>query len=242
MRVSFGAMVSLLGSLGVLLSGCSYQGAIDTPATQKVTWFSYLNGDDIRADCRPGAPTHFRFVYNGTYNDQVRSYEVVADGSGGAVQTTRVQGRPNLTSVAISGFADLMAPWRWTKSIVDLTAAQADDLGQALNESGFFVPLESRLVLHSIGYWWIVVGCNNGSFQFNAWDHPSPEFEALAFPGVLLAKDTTGIPMTDSRIIPPSERSEPATRRISESDAGPTFRIEVDRNGLVGFAPLIPAI
>ena len=236
------ALAPVFASLGLLLAGCTYQGAIDTPVTQKATWFSYLNADDIRASCRPGAPTQLRFVYNGTYNDQVRSYELVADGSGGATQTSRVQGRPNLTSIAISGFSDLMAPWRWTRSTANLTSAEADALGSALRQSGFFVPLEDRLVLHSIGYWWIVAGCNDGEFVFHAWDHPSPAFDALTFPDLLLARDSTGVPITSARIIPPSERSVPATRRISESDAGPTFQVEVDGNGLVGFAPLIPPI
>ncbi len=230
------------GILTLLLTGCTYQGAIDTPPTQKVTWFSYLNADDIRASCQAGSPTQFRFIYNGTYNEQVRSYELVADGSGGAVQTSRVQGRANLTSLAISGFSDLLAPWRWQKSTVRLTREEADALGTALARSGYFEALEDPLVLHSIGFWWIAAGCNEGKFHFNAWNHPSPDSDQLAFPRILLAKDSTGIQITPPRVIPPSERSVPATRRVSESDAGPTFRIEVDRDGLRGFSPLIPPI
>lgn len=239
MRVSAGVLASIVA---LLPAGCAYQGAIDVPLTQKATWFSYLNADDIRATCAPGAPTQFRLTYNGTYNDQVRTYEVVADGSGGALQTSRVQGRANLTSIAISGFSDLLAPWRWTQSTAKLSDVEAEALGQALSESGLFVPLAKRLVLHSIGYWWLVAGCNDGAFVFKAWDHPSPEFDSLSFPPVLLAQDLTGLPITEARIVPPSERSEPSTRRVSESDAGPTFRIEVDRDGLVGFSPLIPPI
>jgi len=235
--------VALALSLGLaLLPACSYQGAIDTPVTQKATWFSYLNGDDIRARCRPGASTEFRLVYNGTYNEQIRSYEIVADGSGGAVQTSRVQGRANLTSLAIGGFDDLLAPWRWTRSQARLTPAEASRLADALTESGLFVPLGETLALHSIGFWWIAAGCNAGQFLFKAWRHPSPGYDALTFPEVLLAKDRTGIAITEARIIPPSERSAPAISRVSESDAGPTFRIEAGAEGLVGFRPLLPAL
>ena len=47
-------------------AGCNYQGR-DDALSQRFTWFSYMNGDDILAACNPGAPDRFRFVYNGVY-------------------------------------------------------------------------------------------------------------------------------------------------------------------------------
>jgi len=41
---------------GGVLAGCAYRGDIDNPAPIKATWFSYLNGEDLRAACVEGAP------------------------------------------------------------------------------------------------------------------------------------------------------------------------------------------
>ena len=48
-------------ALGIL-AGCTYRGEIDQPATLKATWFSYLNGDDIRSACADGTPVRYRLV------------------------------------------------------------------------------------------------------------------------------------------------------------------------------------
>src|ERR1700751_6126832 len=66
------------------LAACSYRGDIDNPVVRKVSWFSYLDGTDIRAACTEGAQDRYRLVYNVRYEEQLRSYEVVADGGGGA--------------------------------------------------------------------------------------------------------------------------------------------------------------
>ena len=46
--------------MAYLVGGCAYHGPsqsdIDNPAVRKVAWFSYLDGNDIRERCAPGAP------------------------------------------------------------------------------------------------------------------------------------------------------------------------------------------
>ena len=97
----------------ILLAGCTYRGDIDNPAVRKVSWFSYLDGTDIRTACVEGAPDSYRLVYNGRYEEQVRSYEITADGAGGAYLTARAKGRTNAFDVS---FDDVLAPWRWKRS------------------------------------------------------------------------------------------------------------------------------
>ena len=58
----------------VILGACASLGE-DHPITQKFNWFAHLGGADIRAACQSGAPDRYRFVYNGIYVEQVRSYD-----------------------------------------------------------------------------------------------------------------------------------------------------------------------
>ena len=88
----------LLTRLGLAIflacNGCAYRGPastdIDNPAVQKLAWFSFLDGHDIREACAslgPKAPAHYRLVYNGQYLEQIRAYEIVGQPSGGAALT-----------------------------------------------------------------------------------------------------------------------------------------------------------
>ena len=68
--------VLLVATVVLLLSGCERLGE-DHPVTRKLTWFSHLGGRDIRNSCVTGAPDRYRFVYNGIYVEQVRSYDIL---------------------------------------------------------------------------------------------------------------------------------------------------------------------
>ena len=63
-----------------LLGGCAYRGEIDSPLWQRVTWFSYLGGTDIAQACAAGAGERYRIIYNGRYDEQLRSYEITRHG------------------------------------------------------------------------------------------------------------------------------------------------------------------
>src|SRR5215813_10182543 len=101
--------LSVMGVI-VLLAACSYRGDIDNPVVRKVSWFSYLDGTDIRVACTEGAQDRYRLVYNARYEEQLRSYEVVADGGGGAYLVARAKGRSNMFAISAD---DVFAPWRW---------------------------------------------------------------------------------------------------------------------------------
>ena len=59
-----------------LTASCTYSGGIDNPFSKKFTWFSYINGDDIRKVCASLGADRYRFVYNGIYQIQTRTYDV----------------------------------------------------------------------------------------------------------------------------------------------------------------------
>ena len=88
-------MWRLLIFLGTaLVSGCTYRaGGIESPITRKFQYFSYLNADDIRANCVAGTPAQYRLVYNAVYSEQVRAYDLRRSATGeGAVLWTQVFG------------------------------------------------------------------------------------------------------------------------------------------------------
>src|SRR3954452_5008500 len=81
--------LSLFAAAAASLSGCAYHGGsatdIDNPAVQKFAWFSFLDGNDIReasAALGPKAPSRYRLVYNGQYDNQLGVYEINAVPSG----------------------------------------------------------------------------------------------------------------------------------------------------------------
>src|SRR5581483_11340747 len=87
------------------LAGCAYHGNsetnLDNPAVQKFAWFSYLDGHDIRQSCAtlgPKAPAQYRLVYNGQYDQQLRTYEIDVAPSGGATLLARAKGPTNLSN------------------------------------------------------------------------------------------------------------------------------------------------
>ena len=216
-------------ALGVL-AGCAYEGAIDQPVTIKATWFSYLNGDDIRSACTDGAPSWYRLVYNGNYDEQLRTYEVVADGTGGAYYKARVQTGSGLDLTKFS-FGDLQAMAGWTTVQIRLIPADLAALERALEASDAFGPAPAGLRLASEQFYWVANLCRDGRFHFNAWLYPSVRAAGLRFPQVLLGHDGTGIAVNPPREVAPLER----IRRTVKGEGGPRhFDLEVGENGFKG--------
>ncbi len=225
-RRVFGPIFLALG----VLAGCAYQGAIDQPATIKATWFSYLNGDDIRSACTDGAPSWYRLVYNGNYSEQLRTYEVVADGTGGAYYKARVQTGSGLDLTRFS-FGDPQAMAGWTTAQTRLVPADLAALERALEASGAFGPAPVGLRLASEQFYWVASLCRDGRFHFNAWLYPWSRAAGLRFPQVLLGHDGTGIAINPPRAVAPIER----VRRTIKGEGGPRhFDLEVGENGFKG--------
>ena len=220
------AVVLLCG----LLVGCATEGATGNPLTQRFVWFRYLNGDDIRQNCYPGSPWRYRLVYNGRYQEQLRRYEVIADGAGGAYLDSRAQGRASLTRVTLN---DVMAPWRWQQAETRVSSEEVTELEAALERSGFFGPPDVGLRLPSAGFYWLAVGCREGRMHFNAWLHPSARFAALEFPDFLFARDGTGVAVNQPRRIDAAELAFQGTRPAATGRQR-NFWLTVGEGGLRG--------
>lgn len=215
------------------LAACSYHGDIDNPAVRKVAWFSYLDGGDIRAACADGALDRYRLVYNARYEEQLRSYEITADGGGGAHLVARAMGPTNLAEVSLD---DLLAPWRGRRSEARLTPAELRQFVSTLEASGMFAGAPVGLRLFSGDFYWVASACRNGIFYYNAWLYPGDRFARLRFPGFLFARDKTGLPVNPPRFVSVGDRLGPMGRQ--EDQTGTRFWLQVGPNGLGGLPDL----
>ena len=226
-------LVLWLASL-LALGACAYRGDIDQPVTIKATWFSYLNGDDIRAACQGGAPDRYRLIYNGNYEEQLRSYEVTSLGGGGAGYKARVARGAGLDLTRFS-LSDLQSMARWTTSQARLDPGQLAGLDGALAASSAFGTAPQGLRLASEQFYWVMSACRGGVFYFNAWLYPSQRFDQLVFADVLLRYDGTGIAVNPPRKVPRGER----IRRAVPGEGMPLhFDVQVGERGLEGMGSL----
>lgn len=217
------------------LSACTYQGYIEQPATIKATWYSYLAGDDIRRTCVPNALPRFRAVHNANYDEQLRTYEVVALDDGGARLRARVLG-PMRAVAVIRNPLDVQDPWRWTVAETRLTPQEFATFQERLAESGWHRPLSEPMELLSTEFYWIVTGCRAGEFTFNAWRFGTDRYAALTFPEFLLARDETGVALNPPRPVSPRDRMRnyrPVGARSSGEDPY-VFAVRVGPDGPMG--------
>lgn len=206
------------------ISACSYTGDIDNPVTRKASWFSYVEGGDIRAACHAGSASRVRLVYNAIYEEQVRAYDL---GEGGArLLVARAFDQANLAQGINS--RDLLEPWRGQSAAVHLDEDQYARLMQSLEASGAFGRPAVGLELPSRSFYWTAASCRNGRYSFTAWAYPSPEFEALRFPGELFAVDHTGVPVN------PPRKDLPQPLRHDPREPEGTFNLKVGERGLAG--------
>lgn len=223
----------LLAGLGLLCAvataSCAYRGGVDEPVVRRATWFSYLDGGDIRESCGPGTIDRYRLVYNARYNEQVRIYEITGDGAGGGIYIARAINAANLVSFTLG---DLQGPWRGERAEARLTPAKMQDFTATLAQSGMFEAPPDGLRLKSWDFYWIASGCHDGEFQFSAWLHPSARWDRLAFPDFLFARDGTGIAVNPPRPVPVLDDF---VRGQTEARGGTIrFTLQVDGKGLGG--------
>lgn len=223
---------TLPAAIGVALvvAACVYRGQIDEPVTLRATWFSYLEGGDIRAACAPGAVDRYRLVYNARYTEQLRSYELTADGNGGAVLVARALGETNLLDLQLD---DLQAPWRWRKSEARLSATEMEQFLSDLERAGLFGPPDG-LRLNSWEFYWVASACRDGRFHFSAWVHPRSNWTAFEpVTKFLFDRDATGLPINRPRPVSAAERFGPRGGK-EERGATTRFTLQVRGAGLGG--------
>lgn len=229
-------LFTMLGALA-LLAGCAYHGGgqanVDNPAFRKVAWFSYLDGNDIRESCVPGAVDRYRLVYNGQYDKQIRAYEITGvtpGGSGGGYYIARAMADPNLVDWTTG---DILAPWRWRKSEAPLSGAEVDEFIARLTESGWGQGAPQGKKLHSRDFYWVAAGCRDGQFHFDAWVDAQGDFGEIRFQDFLLARDKTGMAFRKPHKVLPIERTEQGRPRERSATI---FSLTVSGEGIGGIA------
>jgi len=192
--------LAVLLTSGLILAApaCTYRaGYEDNPVSRSFAWFSYLNSDDLRKTCRPGAPNRYRLVYNAVWQEQVRTYDITADPGGGGVFKAQVRGETDFARPI--PLDDLLAPWRPRTVRKRIGRADLARVRAALRQSGFYAPVPQGTRVRSWGFFWVAAACEDGRFQFNAWSYPSKRFDQVELSGVLGALDGTGLAFNPPR-------------------------------------------
>ena len=224
------------GALLAALGACAYHGgsgqSIDNPVVRKVAWFSYLDGGDIRETCADGAPERYRLVYNGQYDRQTRSYEIIGGLPNGAANlSARARGTSNLLEFRLG---DPLAPWKWQRSDTVLNQADFAAFRDLLAQSGFGNGAPQGLRLHSQDFYWVAAGCVDGKFHYAAWLAKKGRFEAVKFQDFLLRQDQTGLAFRQPIPVYLIDK-EPRGHGGNDNYAG-FFTLTVSGEGLGGLA------
>jgi hypothetical protein len=222
-RVSDGTMIRPL-LLCLALAGCAASGIAGDPITRMLQWPEVMAGNDIRRACGPGAPERWRFVYNGSYAEQVRVYEIEA----GAV-VARVFDRPNL---ALVGALEAQQVMRGIDSRVPITPEEMRRL-VATWEGDLALAVRPVGHLRSDRFFWTTAACRDGRFTVAAFAYPADGASPFAFPEELARFDRTGRKVNPPR---PVERDAGVladyTPSRHGSDRAPRFLLRVTEGGI----------
>jgi len=179
------------------LSACTYRaGDSDNPIGRSFSWFSYLNADDLRANCTKGEPDRYRVVYNAVWQEQVRTYDFTAGGDGGEL---KIQVKSDADFARAIPLDDLLSPWRGKILRARLSRRDIRRLGRALRQSGFYKPVPQGTRVQSWGFFWVAAACEGGRFRFNVWAYPTRRFEHVTLARTLKRLDRTNIPFNKPR-------------------------------------------
>jgi len=211
------------------LAACSNVERANDPITGRLSWFALLEGRDIREACVPGAPARYRFVYNGTYDQQTRVYDVTRTEAGATFKVAVTTGAA--TVVEYRGAAqNPWSPVRDYRAPVDLDTYRA--LARALEADGFGQPPRTDVAFPSWNYYWIVSACADGKYHLNGWLNGTPDgktaFNALTFPAFLQKLDQTEIAFANPRPNPFADYRE----RHADQAPDRNFEVRLSKNGL----------
>jgi len=232
-------LIAIVGFSAALLAGCTYQGSAANPLARKLSWYSYINGDDLRAACEAGQSDTLRLIYNALHTEQIRTYEIAIPPAGDqssaeamASMEARVLGPASLSKIGIGSTDELLAPWQGEIVTTRLRREDVTQLWRAMENSGAFEPAPEGLHLISEKFFWLTAICREGRFSYNAYAWPSDRFDATVFDDLLFAWDMTGIAVN-----PPRQ----ATMFDIYGDASPKkkngayYQLTIGKNGLLWY-------
>jgi len=213
-------------ALAGLVSACASSGSIDNPFERRLTWFSYMEGGDLRAACAPGAANQYRLVYNAVYQEQVRTYDIDANGQ----LEVRVIEPANLMHLDVSKFRDLFNPWRGEVTSRLLGASSLEALVQSLKQDGAFGPPAVGTELSSRGFFWTIAACHEGAYHFTGLAWPSDPWDGATFDDVVFDLDPSPIAVNPPRKTVTTRDTRRGSWQANES----WFHTKVGENGLFG--------
>lgn len=195
--MTFLPRIALLAA-GIGLASCTYGGEASNPIERSFTWFSYVGGDDIRANCEAGSRDHFRFVYNGVYERQIRAYDLEGTPQGATLAARARGASGELTRFSV---ADPLKPWSLERAEVTLDNGEAARIVDALSRDAARVPPAEGRQVASNEFYWLVSACNEGAFRMWLFEHDRVDLATLDFPPLLLAHDRTGIAFREAETV-----------------------------------------
>lgn len=197
--------------LAVVGTGCAPTGNVEDPAVRRLTWFSYISGDDMQ--CETG-PDRIRLVHNAIWDEDVRVIEATEVPGADAKVAETLLLRIDWTDIRIDPEAP-QGPWRGKVHEGGWSKAQYASVVDALNADGAFQPLAQPVTLNGQGFFWTGAGCMGGKRWFHAWAYPSAAYDALAFPKVVGGLVPSG---TAFAVAHPVEQSYPEQNRKAARD------------------------
>jgi hypothetical protein len=173
--------IGLAAAAALVLSGCASLGPAEEADARKLTWFSYVNGEDLRAQCSEDRPDRYRLIYNSKANAQLRTYEVQAtgdtsEGGGGALVEARI-----IPAEALSRRdpEDTLETGQTASLKLYLSPDQFEQLTTKLAASGVFSGSSMEFRTQTGGVFWLASGCHEGSYFLTAFSNPSDRFENI---------------------------------------------------------------
>ncbi|MDW3207071.1 MAG: hypothetical protein R8L07_16150 [Alphaproteobacteria bacterium] len=200
-------LLAFTAGIAGLLAACTTDGEIDNPAQRRATWFSFISGDDIAAECEASGRERYRLTYLADREIQVRIYDIDADVAPAPQLRTRVLQVAASEWFPLPLFEDPSRPFRPYDSVTTLPEADLDAIREDLLAAGWSTeppPVGRKIASHSFA--WLVAGCRDSAFSFQVWEYPDAEFAGLNFPDVLFAVDNSAID-----VVPPPTDGERRT-------------------------------
>lgn len=221
MRKSFRWMKS--APLLVALTACAAPRDLADPLPRWAGWFDHADARAVREACRPGAPEHWRLIYNGRYRDHVRSYELSVAADGGARLVGYLKLQPDLSEIRFSTLGGLLDPWRGVVAERRLSPSDMASLRARLDGAGVGAQTPDGLRLPSESLFWIVARCRGGQFRYDAWRGDQARWRGIPLLDWLAPHDPLPRPVP------------PETDAVPQSDPGAElFILTVGRDGLHG--------
>lgn len=221
----------------LLVQGCTALGPASDPVSRVLSWFSYMNGDDLRRACARGATDRYRLIYNARWTEQVRSYDLVA-----ARPLPGTQG--HAVPVDAKLVAQSFTPAPIFNAYLDrLNGGDATQVEEVRLAPDAFRRLEAAIFdvtsrtggegswLRSDRYFWLLMGCRDGVFHLTGFEVTPETHDGLVFLAPLIAVDPITRPLVRPRALPEQPYAQTAGQRERREVR---FRVQVRDNHLIG--------